>query len=63
MPKTGAYELLESTPSSSDDSSRSYLLSIYSGMTLKGIPGIIFPGGINERRNGALRVVNLSIFS
>ena len=71
MPDTGAYDTVESTPSSMDDTSAHvldyipYLLSISVVFALKDILGlsIFLFGGNKERKNGALDVVDADIFS
>ena len=71
MPSTGAYNTLKSTPSSMDYpyanviEYRSYWLSMSFIFTLKDIMGLsIFVfGGNKERKNGALNVVDVEMFS
>ena len=71
MPATGAYDKVKSAPSSMDDPSahfieyKLYWLSMSVVFTLKYILGLsIFVfGGNKERKNGALNVVDVAIFS
>ena len=71
MPDTGAYDTVNSSPSSMYDPYAhvleyiSYWLSISVVFTLKHIMGlsISVSGGSKDRKNGALKVVDFSIFS
>ena len=71
MPDTGAYDTLNSTPSSMDYSSEhfleyiSYWFSMSVVFTLTDILGlsIFVSGGNRERKNSALKVVDVAIFS
>ena len=71
MPATGAYYTVKSTTSSMDDKSlhlieyRSYWLSMPVVFYLKDIMGlsIFVSGGNKERKNGALKVLEVAIIS
>ena len=71
MPAIGAYDTMKSNTSSMDDLSAnvldysSYWLSMSVIFTLKNIMGMIFfvSGGSDERKNGALKVVDIGILS